>query len=174
MLSVSRVERTKRIDWILRSLAALENDPAPLSLRIDWTLQIAGRAAQLGVLRALTDALGLARRVRFLGYVGNDDLEQLYRDAHLFLTPAVQGYGIPAIEALERGLPVLLHRDSGVSDILLATPWATVIEGGEENMLPALRRAIDAVIAGTQLRAPPPVLPTEEQWARRVATCGWV
>ena len=33
--------------------------------------------------------------------------------------PAVQGYGIPAIESLQRGIPVLLHRESGVSDILL-------------------------------------------------------
>jgi hypothetical protein len=89
--------------------------------------------------------------------------------------PAVQGYGIPAIEALSRGIPVLLHRDSGVSDILRSTPWATIIEGDEDAMLPGLRRAIDTVLTGAQLPAPPPSIPTEDDWAERVATlCNWI
>jgi glycosyltransferase involved in cell wall biosynthesis len=113
--------------------------------------------------------------VQFHGYVSDSELQRLYAEAHLFLMPAVQGYGIPAIEALQRGLPVLLHRDSGVSDILLDTPWATVIHGDERGMLPGLQKAIGAVVAGVQLQAPVPCLPTEDEWAERVARlCGWV
>lgn len=174
ILSVSRIESSKRIDWIIRSLAAMEHDATPLSSRINWALDIAGTGSQIDTLRALSDALGLAERIHFLGYVSDADLDRLYGEAHLFLMPAVQGYGIPAVEALARGLPVLLHRDSGVSDILRDTQWATVIEGGEEGMLPGLHKAIDAVIAGTQRQAPLPVLPTEDEWAERVARlCGW-
>ncbi len=99
----------------------------------------------------------------------------MYGEAHLFLMPAVQGYGIPAVEALTRGLPVLLHRESGVSDILLGTPWATVIEGGEEGMLPGLRSAVGNVIGARQADVPLPELPSEDEWAERVARlCGWV
>jgi glycosyltransferase involved in cell wall biosynthesis len=88
--------------------------------------------------------------------------------------PAVQGYGIPAIEAMSRGIPVLLHAESGVSDILRGTPWAVVMEGEEEAMLPALRRAVENAIDGVQLRAPLPHLPTEDEWAARVAKlCSW-
>jgi hypothetical protein len=76
---------------------------------------------------------------------------------------------------LTRGLPVLLHRESGVSDIMLATPWATVIEGGEEGMLPGLRIAVEKVMEGRQIGFPLPELPTEDEWAERVATMiGWV
>jgi glycosyltransferase involved in cell wall biosynthesis len=126
-------------------------------------------------MRGLAQALGVDGRVRFAGYVSDDELEALYAEAHLFLMPAVQGYGIPAVEALARGVPVLLHRDSGVSDILLDTPWATVIEGGEEGMLPGLERAIAGVLRGVQLAIAPPELPTEDAWAERVAgLCGWV
>jgi len=65
-------------------------------------------------------------------------------------------------------------RDSGVSDILRSTPWATVIEGSEAGLLPGLRKAIDATLAGTQSQAPLPELPTEDQWAQRVSKlCGW-
>jgi glycosyltransferase involved in cell wall biosynthesis len=175
MLSVSRIEPNKRIDWIIRSLAAMEHDATPLSSRINWQLEIAGAGSQIETLRALSRALGLAGRIHFLGYVSDAEIDRLYRNAHLFLMPAVQGYGIPAVEALTRGLPVLLHRDSGVSDILLDTPWATVIEGGEQGMLPGLRAAIGAVIAGAQHGAPLPPLPSEEEWAERVTRlCGWM
>ena len=175
LLSVSRIEANKRIDWILRALAAMERDTVPLSAHLDWALDIAGRGSQIEAMQALASELGVANRVHFLGYVSDAELQQIYAQAHLFLMPAVQGYGIPAIEALERGLPVLLHRESGVSDILQTTQWATVIEGGEEGMLPGLRKAIDGVVAGIQLQVPLPPLPTEEDWAERVATlCGWV
>ena len=175
LLSVSRIEANKRIDWILRALAAMERDTAPLSARLDWTLDIAGRGSQIEAMQALASKLGVAERVHFLGYVSDAELQQIYAQAHLFLMPAVQGYGIPAIEALERGLPVLLHRESGVSDILQTTPWATVIEGGEDGMLEGLRKAIDGVVTGIQLQVPLPPLPTEEEWAERVVTlCGWV
>ena len=175
MLSVSRIEANKRIDWILRALAMMEQDAVPLSARLDWTLDIAGRGSQIEAMQALASELGLEDRVHFLGYVSDAELQQIYAQAQLFLMPAVQGYGIPAIEALQRGLPVLLHRESGVSDILRTTPWATVIEGGEEGMLPGLRGAIDGVVAGIQLNVPLPPLPTEEAWAERVATlCNWL
>jgi glycosyltransferase involved in cell wall biosynthesis len=170
LLSVSRIEGNKRIDWMLRALAAME-----LSWRVDWRLDVVGRGAQLEAMRTLASELGLAERVTFHGYVSDEELERMYGEAHLFLMPAVQGYGIPAIEALTRGLPVLLHRESGVSDILLTTPWATVIDGGEEGMLPGLRRAVENVMEARQFEVPVPDLPTEDAWAERVARlCGWV
>lgn len=175
MLSVSRIESNKRIDWILYALAALESATPSLSARIDWRLDVAGRGSELESMQQLSASLGLSNAVHFHGYVPDAELESLYDKAHLFLMPAVQGYGIPAIEALSRGIPVLLHRDSGVSDILRTTPWATVIEGDETAMLPGLRRAVEAVVAGTQLEVALPTLPTEDQWAERVATlCSWL
>jgi glycosyltransferase involved in cell wall biosynthesis len=175
LLSISRIESNKRLDWLLRALAALESEPPALSSRIDWRLDIAGRGSALDAMQQLAASLHLGARIHFHGYIPDADLEKLYDQAHLFLMPAVQGYGIPAIEALSRGIPVLLHRDSGVSDILRSTPWATVIEGNEDAMLPGLRRAIDTVLTGAQLPAPPPSIPTEDDWAERVATlCNWI
>ena len=171
MLSVSRVEANKRIDWMLRSLAALEAGPTPLSSQVDWRLDVAGKGSQLDAMRQQAQQLGLAHRVHFLGYVSDAELEALYEAAHLFLMPAVQGYGIPAVEALGRGIPVLLHRESGVSDILLDTPWTTVLTGGEEAMLPSLRSMINWLRTNSQMTAPPPTeLPTEADWAERVSS----
>jgi len=142
---------------------------------VDWRIDLAGKGPQIEVLTAAAERLGIGSRVHFLGFVPDEELEALYGRAHLFLMPALQGYGIPAVEALSRGLPVLLHRESGVSDVLLDTPWATVMSGGRENTAGALAGAIDGVLRGLPFAAAMPVLPTEAEWAEGVARlCGWV
>jgi glycosyltransferase involved in cell wall biosynthesis len=175
VLSVSRIEPNKRIDWILRALEQLEHESPTLSARVDWHLDVVGKGSALEAMQRLATNLGLGERVHFHGYLSDAELAKLYDTTHLFLMPAVQGYGIPAIEALSRGIPVLLHRESGVSDILRRTPWAVVIDGKESAMLSGLRQAIDSTLAGTQLSAPLPHLPTEDEWAARVARlCNWL
>lgn len=176
LLSVSRIEANKRIDWLLQALASLENGPTPLSGRIDWRFDLAGKGSQLESMVALSRKLGLENRLHFHGFVPDDELEALFREAHLFLMPAVQGYGIPAIEALSRGIPVLLHRDSGVSDVLLDTPWATVLTGGQQDLAPSLSSMVHWLLSNGQLTTPPPPqLPTEDDWAERVAgLCGYL
>jgi len=174
MLSVSRVEANKRIDWLLRALAGLERRTPSLSQRTDWVLDIVGGGSRIEALFDMSGKLGLDEHVAFHDFVDDPHLEAFYDQADLFLMPARQGYGIPAAEALSRGIPVLLHRESGISDILLDTPWVTVMEGGEDRMTDALDRAIAGVLSCSHLNAPPPDLPTEDDWAEQVARiCGW-
>jgi glycosyltransferase involved in cell wall biosynthesis len=176
MLSVSRIEANKRVEWMLDALAELERAPEPLSARLSWRLDVVGRGSQLEAMRARAAELGLGERVHFPGFVSDEELAALYERAHLFLMPAVQGYGIPAVEALGRGIPVLLHRESGVSDILLDTPWAAVLTGGKEEIAPRLAAMIDYLRTNAHLTAPPPPeLPSEDHWAERVARiCGYI
>lgn len=175
LLSVCRIEANKRIDWVLRSLAELEHASPSLSSQRTWHLDLVGNGSQVTPLTELAAFLGIASRIRFHGFVPDADLQTFYDRAHLFLMPAVQGYGIPAIESLQRGIPVLLHRESGVSDILLDTPWATVLRGGWERMAATLACAIDGVLQDRHHNIPLPPLPSEEEWAEQVARlCGWV
>jgi glycosyltransferase involved in cell wall biosynthesis len=175
MLSVSRVESNKRIDWMIRALARMEDTEGGLSARIPWQLDVVGEGSSIEPLRKLSQSLGLGSRVQFHGFLSDEELGRMYALAHLFLMPARQGYGLPALEALYRGIPVLLHRESGVSDILLNTPWATVVTGGEESMVEGLRSAMNSVMSGKHSGVPLPPLPTEDGWAEEVARlCGWI
>ena len=175
LLSVSRVESNKRLDWIVDAFAALEGGEQPLSQHVDWHLRIAGTGSQLEALRNRVHTANLAQRVRLLSFVPDTELAALYAEAHLFVMPAVQGYGIPAVEALAAGIPVLVHRDSGVSDVLQNTPWATVARGGPAEMVSALKEAIGKALGGKQVGHPLPPLETEASWAARVAKlCGWL
>jgi glycosyltransferase involved in cell wall biosynthesis len=174
LLSVSRVEANKRIDWVLAGLAGLEKRRPRLSQQVDWIFDIVGGGSLIDRLVEMARTLGLEDRVAFHDFVDDAHLEAFYDQADLFVMPARQGYGIPAAEALSRGIPVVVHRDSGISDILLDTPWATVMEGGEEAMTDVLAHAIGAAQRGDHLDAPQPALPTEDDWAERVARiCGW-
>jgi len=175
MFSVCRIEANKRIDWMIRSLAELERGETPLSSRVDWRFDLAGKGSLIPTLQEMAKGLGIGNRIHFHGFVSDNDLEQLFARTHLLLMPAVQGYGIPAIESLQRGIPVLLHRESGVSDILLDTPWSTVLNNGEEQMTAALQSAIDGVLQGKHHAIAQPHLPTEDSWAEQVARlCGWL
>ena len=58
-------------------------------------------------LRELAAERGVAARVRFIDYVPDEDLEALFRLADAFAFPTLgEGFGLPVIEALDRGLPV--------------------------------------------------------------------
>ncbi len=52
--------------------------------------------------------LGLEKRVKFIGWVGHEDLPAIYRMADLFAFPSIyEGFGIPLIEAMACGCPIV-------------------------------------------------------------------
>lgn len=173
-LSVSRLEESKRIDWILNALIQLETSQTPLSCRADWQLHVVGQGSQRKKLEALAAASSIEDRVIFHGLVSDHQLEQLYSKSDLFLMPAVQGYGLPALEALVRNVPIILHRDSGVAEILQHTKWAEIIDSDYLDLARALSKMVDR-IQGRDLEAiPRPTIMTERQWSFQIGqSCGW-
>lgn len=175
ILSVCRLEANKRIDWILRALHELEVTTPPLRQRIGWTLHIVGEGSQEKPLKSLARSLKLQEKVVFHGRVSDIELEQIYAAADLFLMPAVQGYGLPALESLARGIPVILHRESGVSEILSNTPWAEIIEEDVQSLAQAVNIMIDRLQSNVFQKHPVPAIPTESDWADNISKlCGWL
>lgn len=82
-------------------------------------LVIAGKKAWLyEETMAQIEALGLGDRLLFTEYVAQDDLPALYSDAAVFLFPSLyEGFGIPVIEALACGTPVLASTDPALMEV---------------------------------------------------------
>ena len=173
-LSVSRLEKSKRIDWIVEAINELEKVKPSLSERANWQLHIVGEGSQRQYLENLAASKGMQKRVVFHGLVTDSRLEELYATSDLFLMPAVQGYGLPALEALARGVPVILHRDSGVAEILQDTQWAEVIENDAQGLSRALSLMVHRLQKADLRQVPCPAVPTETQWSYQLAEhCGW-
>jgi glycosyltransferase involved in cell wall biosynthesis len=172
MLSVSRLEPNKRIDWILRALAVL-NSTRSLK-KEDWVLEIVGHGPAADSLKELAHALGLAEQTFFLGHVSDEDLARAYLRAGLFIMPAVQGYGLPALEALARGIPTIVHKDSGVSEILIGTPWAELVDGDNGSLARAIGSMMDRLESKSLFESNIPRVPGNSEWAKAVCrACGW-
>lgn len=58
------------------------------------------------------------KRIRILGHVSKDDLRMLYSGALVFTFPSLhEGFGLPALEAMRMGCPVLASRSSGLAEV---------------------------------------------------------
>ncbi len=66
----------------------------------------------------LVAKLGLDNRVRFLGYVPKMDLVSIYNAATLFILPSLyEGFGLPVLEAMACGTPVVTSNISSLPEI---------------------------------------------------------
>lgn len=80
--------------------------------------------------------------VRFLGFVGDDELARLYRGALCVAYPSLyEGFGIPVLEALACGAPVVTSSGSAMAE--LADGAAVLVDPrDEESIAQGIREAI--------------------------------
>ncbi|HEY4723760.1 MAG TPA: glycosyltransferase family 1 protein, partial [Anaerolineae bacterium] len=75
------------------------------------------------LLKAIED-LNLGSALRRLGYVPNEDLPALYNLARLLAFPSLyEGFGLPVIEAMACGTPVLTSNGSSLAEIATGAAW---------------------------------------------------
>jgi glycosyltransferase involved in cell wall biosynthesis len=86
----------------------------------DLRLVMAGPAKQAAsrVSQAI-DRLGLGSRVDLLGHVSKHELAKLYRGARCLVFPSrYEGFGLPALEAMACGTPVVAARSSALPEVV--------------------------------------------------------
>ena len=92
---------------------------------------------------------GLSSRVEFLGTVPDSMLVAVYRGASLLVLPSLsEGFGLPALEAMACGVPVVASSAPALAEVLggaglLVDPLSSC----------SIRRGIEAVLGDAVLRA---------------------
>lgn len=67
----------------------------------------------------LAAQLGIGNRVLFTGFLRGDDVKKIYQMADLYVMPSVsEPFGIAPLEALDNDVPVIISKQSGVSEVL--------------------------------------------------------
>lgn len=112
VLYLGRLAAMKGVDTFLRAAARVSK------LRPDALFVVAGEGPEFPRLLALAAHLGIADRALFLGRVTEEERIALLARADVFVMPSVvEPFGIAALEAMAAGVPTILSRTSGVSEV---------------------------------------------------------
>jgi glycosyltransferase involved in cell wall biosynthesis len=109
ILHVGTIEPRKNLPILFEALAQLK----------EHTLVVAGKTGWLTKsIFARLDELGVRDRVRFTGYILDADLPALLSAATLLVMPSkYEGFGLPVLEAMACGAPVLASNTSSLPEV---------------------------------------------------------
>jgi glycosyltransferase involved in cell wall biosynthesis len=148
ILFVGNLEPKKNLPTLLRAFARLVGAGLP------HDLVLAGKPGwKCRDVRRLPEALGIAERVRMLGYVDGAHLRGLYGAADVFAFPSlVEGFGLPPLEAMACGTPAVTSDIPALRETL-GDAAERVAPTDVEALACALRRAIEDSALRDRLRA---------------------
>ena len=125
---------------VIRLIEAFEQMPR------EWTLVLAGATGfGAGEIMQRVKTSHARERITITGYASNQEIDLLYARASVFAFPSLdEGFGMPVLEAMARGLPVITSNRSALPEVagdaaLLVNPYRT-----EEIASALLRLADDA------------------------------
>jgi glycogen(starch) synthase len=113
VLFLGRVTLQKGPDYFLRAAKrVLERNPQVLFI-------LSGAGDMDSQVMHLAGELGIGGHVFFTGFLHGADRHEVYECADLFVMPSVsEPFGIAALEAMKVGTPVLMSKQSGVSEVV--------------------------------------------------------
>ncbi len=136
ILSVGTVQPRKNYARLIEAFRRLD--------RINLRLVIAGGRGWLDeTLYAQIETPELQERVRFIGFVADEDLPALYSAASVFAYPSLyEGFGLPPLEAMACGVPVVASDAASLPEVvgeagLLVDPYDV------DALAEALARVLD-------------------------------
>lgn len=113
VLFVGRLTMQKGVDYFLEAAHKV------LQHTDDVSFIIAGAGDAQNQLMQQTARYGMTHKVFFTGFLRGEELNKLYQAADLFVMPSVsEPFGIAALEALANGTPVMVSKQSGVSEVV--------------------------------------------------------
>jgi phosphatidylinositol alpha-1,6-mannosyltransferase len=120
LVTVSRLVSSKGIDTVLHALKVLDQN------RVNFRYIVAGKGPERAALEKLAKDLGLQDKVRFTGFIEEEDKWRLFRSADVYVMPSRfspdephEGFGIAFLEAAACGIPAIGSNAGGVPDAVL-------------------------------------------------------
>jgi glycosyltransferase involved in cell wall biosynthesis len=134
LLSVGTFDPRKRVELLMEAAARLEG----------FTLVVAGdQGSYAGAVAAAAARAGVAGRTRVTGHLPLRELVALYSGAAcLLFTSAYEGFGLPLLESMACGTPVVAFRNSALGEV--GGDAAVLVDDGDTAaMAAAARRLLD-------------------------------
>ena len=113
VLFLGRLTLQKGPDYFIEAAKkVLDYDP-------DIKFIVAGNGDMEAKLIERVAQLGIGKKVLFAGFVTGSDVDRAYQAADLYVMPSVsEPFGLTPLEALRNNVPVIISKQSGVSEVL--------------------------------------------------------
>jgi glycosyltransferase involved in cell wall biosynthesis len=142
ILFVGTIQPRKNIAKLIEAVSLLKNK--------EIQLVVVGKKGWLWEeILAAPEKFKITDRIKFLDFVGNEDLPSLYKNAQCFVLPSLyEGFGLPVLEAMQFGCPVVTSNVSSLPEV-----------GGDAAIyfdpesVDDMAEKIDKVISDEKLRA---------------------
>lgn len=141
ILAISRFSHEKGVNHLVKALSILGSS--------DVELLLIGHGPLEAYIRRIASESGVADRVRFIGKVPHEDLNDWYNAADLFCLPSLwEGCPNVVIESLASGTPVVATSVGGVPDLIPDFAYGILSPPGDpaalaEKLKEAFRRQWD-------------------------------
>lgn len=144
ILSVGTIEPRKNLSRLISAYAQLRRQTG-----LPHALVLAGKQGWLYQdIYNQVQREGLSEHVQFIGFVADDDLPSLYTLADLLAFPSLyEGFGLPPLEAMACGTPVITSRNSSLPEAVGSAALMVEAEDTEE-----LADAMARVLGNANLR----------------------
>lgn len=149
LLYVGTLHPRKNLARLVQAFAQVLTSQSADSPPNNLQLVLAGQKGWLyGEIFAQVRRLGLADRVVFTGYVPDDDLPALLSGALAFVFPSLyEGFGLPVLEAMACGTPVVASNVSSVPEV--AGDAALLVDPSDVDRL---ADALRGIVTNAELR----------------------
>lgn len=152
-----RLKKYKSVDQILRAFKIILNKYPEAGLNI------AGDGDQKEYLQNLAEELGISEKVKFWGYITDEQKKELLSESFCVINPSMkEGWGITNIEANACGTPVISANVPGLRDSVLEGKSGLLYEYGNIDMM---AKAVFRIIEDKNFRLQ--ISNTSVDWAKK-------
>jgi glycosyltransferase involved in cell wall biosynthesis len=114
LYTVSAIVKHKNLLTILKAVRVLKNDDPEVKLVISGVIS----DNTDGEIRNFIEQNDIKDNIIYTGRVPDSERDCLYDNCSIFLFPSVfEGFGMPAIEAMERGVPVITTKKTALYEV---------------------------------------------------------
>lgn len=150
LLTIRRLVPRMGIDTLIAAM------PLILSQNQNVSLIIGSDGPLRSDLERQVDQLGIREHVRFTGFIPQEELPQYYQAADLFIMPtrALEGFGLPVVEAMACGTPALGTAVGSITELIGAFDKRLLIpEATPETIATAVHTLIRSTLCEEGFRA---------------------
>jgi len=175
LISVSRLRKSKNIDWILFGMKYLLKQNQKNKYFKNINLKIIGSGTELKELKKLSKKLNVSKTTKFYGLISENKKKKLFSKAHINLIAAVSAYNLPVLESLKEGVPVVINEGSRMKEILKNNQMVKFTKNDKSDFIKNLYKFIEDLknkkISNYKLNH----LPTIKTWSFGVCKlCNWL